>query len=68
MRAMGKNPTEDELLNLLIEADIDGNGTIDFPEFAEMMRRKVAEEELESVTDLRYHQIYFYTLSKFFLQ
>ena len=67
MRAMGKNPTEDELLNLLIEADIDGNGTIDFPEFAEMMRRKVAEEELESVTDLRYHQIYFYTLSKFFL-
>ena len=57
MRAMGKNPTEDELLNLLMEADIDGNGTIDFPEFAEMMRRKVAEEELESVTDLRYHQI-----------
>ena len=52
MRAMGKNPTEDELLNLLMEADVDGNGTIDFPEFAEMMRRQVAEEA-DSVADLR---------------
>ena len=31
MRAMGQNPTEDELLNLVMEVDIDGNGTIDFP-------------------------------------
>ena len=50
---MGKNPTEDELLNLLMEADVDGNGTIDFPEFAEMMRRQVAEEA-DSVADLRF--------------
>ena len=26
MRAMGQDPTEDELLNLVMEIDIDGNG------------------------------------------
>ena len=26
MRAMGQNPTEDELLNLVLEVDVDGNG------------------------------------------
>ena len=28
MRAMGQNPTEDELLNLVLEVDVDGNGKI----------------------------------------
>ena len=36
---MGKNPTEDEVLNLMMEADVDGDGTIDFPEFVNMMRK-----------------------------
>jgi len=40
MRAMGQNPTEDELLNLVMEVDLDGNGTIEFPEFLEMMKAK----------------------------
>ena len=29
MRAMGQNPTEDELNNLIMEVDLDGNGTIE---------------------------------------
>ena len=33
---MGQNPTEDELLNLVLEVDIDGNGTIEFEEFLTM--------------------------------
>ena len=41
MRAMGQNPTEDELLNMVMEVDVDGNGTIDFPEFLTMMGIKV---------------------------
>ena len=28
MRAMGQNPTEDELNTLIMEVDLDGNGTI----------------------------------------
>ena len=45
MRAMGQNPTEDEVLNLLMEADVDGNGTIDFSEFVNMMRTQATAEE-----------------------
>eukprot|EP00092_Neocalanus_flemingeri_P002198 GFUD01002338.1.p1 GENE.GFUD01002338.1~~GFUD01002338.1.p1 ORF type:complete len:149 (+),score=54.94 GFUD01002338.1:74-520(+) len=51
MRAMGQNPTEDELLNLVLEVDVDGNGTIDFPEFLDMMKKKAREVDEEA--DLR---------------
>eukprot|EP00092_Neocalanus_flemingeri_P041456 GFUD01045142.1.p1 GENE.GFUD01045142.1~~GFUD01045142.1.p1 ORF type:complete len:148 (+),score=67.98 GFUD01045142.1:62-505(+) len=43
MRAMGQNPTEDELNSLVMEVDLDGNGTIEFPEFLEMMKQKANE-------------------------
>lgn len=43
MRAMGQNPTEDELNSLVMEVDLDGNGTIEFPEFLEMMKQKSKE-------------------------
>lgn len=40
MRAIGQNPTEAELTDMINEVDADGNGTIDFPEFLTMMSRK----------------------------
>ena len=48
MRAMGQNPTEDELNNLVMEVDLDGNGTIDFPEFLAMMKQKANEVDQEA--------------------
>jgi len=51
MRAMGQNPTEDEVLNMMLEADLDGNGSIEFPEFLELMKNKYSSDDLES--DLR---------------
>lgn len=39
MRSLGQNPTEQELLDMVNEVDIDGSGTIDFPEFCQMMKR-----------------------------
>ena len=48
---MGQNPTEDELLNLVMEVDIDGNGTIEFEEFLNMMKKKANETDEEA--DLR---------------
>ena len=30
MRSIGQNPTEDEILALVLEADTNGDGTIDF--------------------------------------
>lgn len=40
LRAIGQNPTEDEILNLVIEFDMNGDGTIDFEEFLEMMTKQ----------------------------
>jgi calmodulin len=42
------NPTEDELLNIINEFDVDGNGSIDFPEFCQMMKvmNKETDQEL----------------------
>ena len=45
---MGQNPTEDELNNMVMEVDLDGNGTIEFPEFLEMMKQKANEVDQES--------------------
>ena len=51
MRAMGQNPTEDELLNLVLEVDIDGNGTIEFVELLSVLKLKANEQDEEA--DLR---------------
>ena len=29
-----------QVLNMMLEADLDGNGTIEFPEFLELMKNK----------------------------
>ena len=42
---MGQNPTEDEVLNLVIEFDVNGDGTIDFDEFLEMMRKQAEQQD-----------------------
>lgn len=39
MRSLGKNPTEDEIDDMIREVDTDGNGVIDFIEFLEMMAK-----------------------------
>lgn len=41
MRSLGQNPTEAELQDMINEVDADGNGTIDFPEFLNLMQRKM---------------------------
>eukprot|EP00090_Calanus_glacialis_P000410 TRINITY_DN10246_c0_g1_i2.p1 TRINITY_DN10246_c0_g1~~TRINITY_DN10246_c0_g1_i2.p1 ORF type:complete len:163 (-),score=61.92 TRINITY_DN10246_c0_g1_i2:22-471(-) len=41
MRAMGMNPTEPEILDLINEFDTDCSGQIEFPEFCNMMSAKM---------------------------
>ncbi|XP_023335694.1 calmodulin [Eurytemora carolleeae] len=52
MRSIGQNPTEDEILALVLEADTNGDGTIDFEEFLEMMKKQ--SSETDQLEDLRH--------------
>ena len=51
MRSIGQNPTEDEVLELIMESDLNGDGTIDFKEFINMMRRKSADQDQTEVSE-----------------
>ena len=39
LKAMGQKPTEMEVKDMIGEADADGNGTIEFPEFLPLMEK-----------------------------
>jgi len=45
MRAMGMNPTENAILELINEYDTDGSGEIEFPEFCNMMSNKMSQQD-----------------------
>ncbi|XWS64694.1 hypothetical protein CRYUN_Cryun05aG0025300 [Craigia yunnanensis] len=47
IKSLDQNPTEEELQNMINEVDIDGNGTIEFGEFLNLMARKMKEVEAE---------------------
>ena len=47
MRSLGQNPTEAELQDMINDVDVDGNGTIDFPEFLTIMARKMKDTDSE---------------------
>ncbi|CAF0800415.1 unnamed protein product, partial [Brachionus calyciflorus] len=47
MRALGQNPTETELQDMINEIDEDGNGNIDFEEFLIMMAKKMKDNDGE---------------------
>ncbi|EYU23702.1 hypothetical protein MIMGU_mgv1a023810mg, partial [Erythranthe guttata] len=44
MRSLNQNPTEKELRDMINEVDSDGNGTIDFDEFLNLMTAKKMQE------------------------
>ena len=46
-RQIGQNPTEDELIDMLVEVDEDQNGTIEIEEF-----KKLIDKMMEDADDL----------------
>ena len=47
MRALGQNPTDEELWEMIKEVDQDCSGEIDFDEFCLLMIKKMSENEPE---------------------
>ncbi|KAF3454329.1 hypothetical protein FNV43_RR04776 [Rhamnella rubrinervis] len=47
IKSLDENPTEEELKNMISEVDVDGNGTVEFGEFLNLMDRKMKENEAE---------------------
>lgn len=48
MRALGQNPTQQELNDLVNEIDTNGNSMIEFSEFLTMMARQIKEQDVEA--------------------
>ncbi|XP_030472915.1 calmodulin-like protein 11 [Syzygium oleosum] len=47
IRSLDQNPTEKELQDMINEVDADGNGTIEFAEFLNLMANKMKETDAE---------------------
>ncbi|CAD5119994.1 DgyrCDS8577 [Dimorphilus gyrociliatus] len=45
MRSLGQNPTEQDLMEMINEVDIDGSGAVDFSEFVNMMAKKMNKSD-----------------------
>lgn len=41
IRSLDQNPSEEELQDIITEVDADGNGTIEFVEFFNLMSNKI---------------------------
>jgi calmodulin len=53
MCSLGQSPTESELNQIIADADMDGDGTIDFDEFIEMMNKQETRDLNDQVENLR---------------
>ena len=48
MRSLGQNPTDAEVQDIINEVDVDGSGSMEFPEFCVMMVKKMEETDTEN--------------------
>jgi len=53
MRALGFEPKKEEIKKMISDIDKDGNGTIDFNEFLEMMTAKMVGSLLRAIAGKR---------------
>merc|ERR1719434_641077 len=52
MRALGFEPKQEEIDKMVRDVDDDGSGSVDFPEFLDMMAHKILNRDpIERLTD-----------------
>lgn len=54
IRSLDQNPTEEELQDMITEVDADGNGTIEFAEFMNLMAKKMKVQKPKTKTQIMY--------------
>lgn len=47
MKSLGQEPTEQEIRDMISEVDNDGSGSIEFPEFLQLMAKKMNDTDTE---------------------
>ncbi|KAH7837161.1 hypothetical protein Vadar_010326 [Vaccinium darrowii] len=47
IKSLDENPTQEELLSMIKEVDVNGNGTIEFGEFLHLIATKIKESDAE---------------------
>lgn len=52
MRSLGRNPTEAQLRDMIDGADSDGDGTLDFSEFLNMLVRDIRDPDTDSEEEI----------------
>lgn len=69
IKSLVQNPTEDELQSMISEVDVDGNGTIEFGEFLNLMARKMKVKNKIKNVDINsnYYKIKFPFESDYYL-
>ncbi len=55
LKALGQNPSKNELSDMINEVDVDGNGTVEFAEFVILMTNKVKEMTKEEEIQEAFH-------------
>jgi len=63
IRSLDQNPTEEELQDMISEVDADGNGTIEFDEFLNLMARKMKVKTYLYILFIIY--LFIHSISKF---
>ena len=57
IRSLDQNPSEEELHDMISEVDADGNGTIEFAEFLNLMAKKIQVQKLMSIYAIYTHNM-----------
>ena len=66
IQTLDGNPTREEVQDMISEVDVEGNGTIDFEDFLNILARKMKVNHLLERVVLIFSSVYFWILCSLF--